>query len=76
MPSPPAFVQGKPDCGVTKIRNITLSHWRRWLGRKIARTCCAGWRHACIDLWKLTERPRLSPAIPTSISSVTKKLAI
>jgi putative SOS response-associated peptidase YedK len=33
MPSPNAAIQGrKTDPGVTNIRNISSSHWRRWLG--------------------------------------------
>ncbi len=32
MPIPPTFLQGKPDSGVTSIRNIGSPHWRRWLG--------------------------------------------
>ena len=32
MPTPPKFVKGKADSGVTNIRNVTSPHWRRWLG--------------------------------------------
>lgn len=32
MPTPPAFVKGKADRGVTNIRNVGSPHWRRWLG--------------------------------------------
>lgn len=32
MPTPPAFVKGKYDPGVTNIRNVGSPHWRRWLG--------------------------------------------
>lgn len=31
MPSPQFVTQGKPDTGVTNIRNVTSPHWRRWL---------------------------------------------
>lgn len=31
MPTPPKFLEGKKvDKGVTNIRNVTSSHWRRW----------------------------------------------
>ena len=45
MPSPPAFLQGKPDCGVTNIRNITSPHWRRWLGTQ--NRCLVPWTTFC-----------------------------
>lgn len=32
MPSPPFVTKGKPDTGVTNIRNTGSPHWRRWLG--------------------------------------------
>lgn len=32
MPTPPQFVKGKADRGVTNIRNVGSPHWRRWLG--------------------------------------------
>jgi putative SOS response-associated peptidase YedK len=32
MPTPPAFVKGPIDPGVTNIRNVGSPHWRRWLG--------------------------------------------
>jgi putative SOS response-associated peptidase YedK len=33
MPTPPKFLEGKKsDSGVTNIRNVASSHWRRWLG--------------------------------------------
>lgn len=32
MPTPPQFVKGKADNGVTNIRNVSSPHWRRWLG--------------------------------------------
>ncbi|GHC61497.1 SOS response-associated peptidase [Limoniibacter endophyticus] len=32
MPTPPTFLKGKHDSGVTNIRNTTSPHWRRWLG--------------------------------------------
>lgn len=31
MPTPPAFVRGEVDGGVTNIRNVGSPHWRRWL---------------------------------------------
>lgn len=31
MPTPPQFVKGKADRGVTNIRNVSSPHWRRWL---------------------------------------------
>jgi putative SOS response-associated peptidase YedK len=45
MPSPPAFLQGKPDCGVTNIRNAMSPHWRRWLGP--ASRCLVPWTTFC-----------------------------
>lgn len=32
MPTPPQFIKGKADRGVTNIRNLASAHWRRWLG--------------------------------------------
>ena len=32
IPTPPKFVKGKADSGVTNIRNVSSPHWRRWLG--------------------------------------------
>lgn len=32
MPTPPVFLRGKADRGVTNIRNTDSPHWRRWLG--------------------------------------------
>jgi putative SOS response-associated peptidase YedK len=32
MPTPPSVLKGKPDTGVTNIRNVASPHWRRWLG--------------------------------------------
>ena len=33
MPTPPKYLEGKKtDPGVTIIRNVNSSHWRRWLG--------------------------------------------
>ena len=33
MPTPPVYLAGKrADPGVTNIRNVNSSHWRRWLG--------------------------------------------
>jgi putative SOS response-associated peptidase YedK len=31
MPTPPKFVRGSVDTGVTNIRNVKSPHWRRWL---------------------------------------------
>ena len=45
MPSPPTILQGKPDCGVTNIRNISSSHWRRWLGP--TNRCIVPWTTFC-----------------------------
>lgn len=32
MPTPPSFLKGQHDPGVTNIRNTSSPHWRRWLG--------------------------------------------
>src|SRR5687768_6052659 len=32
MSTPPAFVKGETDSGVTNIRNVASPPWRRWLG--------------------------------------------
>jgi putative SOS response-associated peptidase YedK len=32
MPTPPQFLKGKSDPGVTNVRNVASPHWRRWLG--------------------------------------------
>lgn len=31
MPTPPAYLNGPVDRGVTNIRNVGSAHWRRWL---------------------------------------------
>lgn len=32
MPTPPAYIKGNYDSGVTNIRNVNSPHWRHWLG--------------------------------------------
>lgn len=32
MPTPPQFIKGSADGGVTNVRNVFSPHWRRWLG--------------------------------------------
>ena len=32
MPTPPKFIKGNADGGVTNVRNVSSPHWRRWLG--------------------------------------------
>ncbi|TXR46301.1 SOS response-associated peptidase family protein, partial [Phyllobacterium endophyticum] len=32
MPTPPQFIKGDVDYGVTNIRNPRSPHWRRWIG--------------------------------------------
>lgn len=32
MPTPPKFLMGEVDRGVTNVRNAASPHWRRWLG--------------------------------------------
>ncbi|MDJ1463392.1 MULTISPECIES: SOS response-associated peptidase [Nitratireductor] len=31
MPTPPMFIKGQHDSGVTNIRNTGSAHWRKWL---------------------------------------------
>ena len=31
MPTPPMFIKGQHDSGVTNIRNTSSAHWRKWL---------------------------------------------
>ncbi|MBP1852722.1 putative SOS response-associated peptidase YedK [Rhizobium halophytocola] len=45
MPSPSFVTNGKPDTGVTNIRNITSGHWRRWL--KPESRCLVPWTTFC-----------------------------
>ncbi|TPW26343.1 SOS response-associated peptidase [Martelella alba] len=45
MPSPPFVTKGKPDTGVTNIRNTSSPHWRRWLG--IEHRCLVPWTTFC-----------------------------
>ena len=45
MPTPPYLLNGKPDSGVTNIRNVDSPHWRRWLGP--ANRCLAPWTTFC-----------------------------
>ena len=45
MPSPPFVTKGKPDTGVTNIRNTDSAHWRRWL--KPEHRCIVPWTTFC-----------------------------
>lgn len=45
MPTPPSILQGKPDTGVTNIRNVGSPHWRRWLGPQSR--CLVSWTTFC-----------------------------
>lgn len=45
MPEPFAVSQGKPERGVTNIRNTTSPHWRRWLGPQ--NRCLVPWTTFC-----------------------------
>ncbi len=45
MPTPPAILQGRPDPGVTNIRNVGSPHWRRWLGPQ--NRCVIPWTTFC-----------------------------
>ena len=45
MPSPPFVTKGKPDTGVTNIRNTESAHWRRWL--KPENRCLVPWTTFC-----------------------------
>lgn len=41
MPSPSFVTKGKPDYGVTNIRNVESPHWRRWLD--VQNRCLVPW---------------------------------
>ena len=41
MPTPPQYIKGKADRGVTNVRNAVSPHWRRWLGRE--NRCLVPW---------------------------------
>lgn len=45
MPTPPFILKGKPDTGVTNIRNVASPHWRRWLGPE--NRCVVPWTTFC-----------------------------
>ena len=45
MPSPVFATKGKPDTGVTNIRNTSSPHWRRWL--KPENRCLVPWTEFC-----------------------------
>lgn len=45
MPSPSFVTKGKPDTGVTNIRNVGSAHWRRWLG--VEHRCVVPWTTFC-----------------------------
>lgn len=45
MPSPQFVTQGKPDTGVTNIRNVTSPHWRGWLQPESR--CVVPWTTFC-----------------------------
>lgn len=45
MPTPPNILGGKPDTGVTNIRNVASPHWRKWL--KTENRCVVPWTRFC-----------------------------
>lgn len=45
MPSPLFVTKGRPDSGVTNVRNTSSPHWRRWLG--IENRCVVPWTSFC-----------------------------
>ena len=45
MPSPPTVTNGRPDYGVTNIRNLDSPHWRGWTGVK--NRCIVPWTAFC-----------------------------
>ncbi|MDW9906048.1 SOS response-associated peptidase [Sinorhizobium meliloti] len=45
MPSPPTVTNGKPDYGVTNIRNLDSPHWRGWTG--VENRCIVPWTAFC-----------------------------
>lgn len=45
MPSPPHILGGRPDSGVTNIRNVGSAHWRRWL--RPENRCLVPWTEFC-----------------------------
>ncbi|MEX2495412.1 MAG: SOS response-associated peptidase family protein [Woeseia sp.] len=52
MPTPPKFLEGKKvDKGVTNIRNVSSSHWRRWT---------ASASRCVVPFTSFSERDRLS----------------
>ncbi|WOC14964.1 SOS response-associated peptidase [Pseudochrobactrum sp. MP213Fo] len=32
MPTPPIYIKGQADKGITNVRNVTSKHWQQWLG--------------------------------------------
>lgn len=45
MPSPPTVTNGKPDYGVTNVRNLDSPHWRRWTS--VEYRCIVPWTAFC-----------------------------
>lgn len=45
MPSPPTVTNGRPDYGVTNIRNLDSPHWRGWTSVK--NRCLVPWTAFC-----------------------------
>ena len=37
MPSPPIYVKGEADKGITNVRNVSSRHWQQWL--KVENRC-------------------------------------
>lgn len=37
MPTPPIYVKGEADKGITNVRNVASKHWQQWLG--VANRC-------------------------------------
>lgn len=71
MPSPQFVPQGKPDTGVTNIRNVTSPHWCRWLRpesrRVVPRTTFCEWEdtnHEKRNVGSRSVRMRLSHSSP------------
>lgn len=45
MPSTPTITSGRPDYGVTNVRNLDSPHWRRWTG--VECRCIVPWTAFC-----------------------------
>ncbi|MGN7754054.1 hypothetical protein [Sinorhizobium sp. 22678] len=66
MPSPPTVTNGRPDYGVTNIRNLDSPHWRGWTGVK--NRCLVPWTAFCANMRTRSRRRPIAGSPSTTRS--------